>query len=462
MAAALAATRQQVFVEIESARPELLVGEACEVVLRLGVTPEALAGSLLQPFRRELDLPLRVELPWWEGGPALRRFGGAEEVQPESPRRRSLALNGEVATAEWIGRVQRGGQDYEVFEARRTFVAEAAGEWSLDAPELRYWIAEEFDEDLFGARVPRRTIEEVRRGAPLALRVAAWPAEGRPADFDGAVGRFTIEVESEAREIEVGAWLRVAMRIRAEGRAAVLPRPRLHELPGWRLAGVSERAVGGGLMLEADFECLDAAAQEFPALSLSFLDPGPPARYVTARSLALPIQVRAPETAEVERARRDGAGAGAVGKAGGAAGAEVSEREPSGRWAWWLLPAVFLLGMGAARRLQARRAAAVQVLAPALQAADAPPAKLLAHALARRLGCSEPAVIGPDLEARLRAAGVAEDLAARAARLMEELVAARYGGPVREDAAGEAQALSRILAQTAAGGRSRSADGPRP
>ena len=52
----------------------------------------------------------------------------------------------------------------------------------------------------------------------------------------------------------------------------------------------------------------------------------------------------------------------------------------------------------------------------------------LTHYLAARLQCASAAVIAPDLKARLTAAGVPEALAARAAALLEELVAARYGG----------------------------------
>ena len=59
--------------------------------------------------------------------------------------------------------------------------------------------------------------------------------------------------------------------------------------------------------------------------------------------------------------------------------------------------------------------------------------------------CPRPAVIAPDLEARLRRAGVPESLAARAAGLMAHLTAVRYGGPRRagvdEEAAEVVEAL---------------------
>ena len=62
------------------------------------------------------------------------------------------------------------------------------------------------------------------------------------------------------------------------------------------------------------------------------------------------------------------------------------------------------------------------------------PSLLLAQYLAARLGRPPPAVIAPDLEDRLSAAGVSGELSARAAGLLAGLVAARYGGPAPRDA----------------------------
>jgi hypothetical protein len=120
-------------------------------------------------------------------------------------------------------------------------------------------------------------------------------------------------------------------------------------------------------------------------------------------------------------------------------------------WDWWLLPAVFLLGMGAARWFLLRAKAPKGAPTHPIHASDAPAEAMLAQVLAHRLQCTEAAVIGPDLEGRLRAAGVDPDLAGRVARLMEEMVAERYGGPRREHAGEEARSLARILAQAAAG-----------
>ena len=94
-----------------------------------------------------------------------------------------------------------------------------------------------------------------------------------------------------------------------------------------------------------------------------------------------------------------------------------------------------LLAAGAVlarRRLRApvEPSAADRARAEARRALDAgaDPADVLAGWLAARLGCAPAAVISPDLESRLRAAGESRERAATLAALQERLVAARYGG----------------------------------
>ena len=59
------------------------------------------------------------------------------------------------------------------------------------------------------------------------------------------------------------------------------------------------------------------------------------------------------------------------------------------------------------------------------------PGEVYAAYLAARLNCAPAAVISPDLARVLVGRGASADLAARAARALDELVAARYGGRSR-------------------------------
>jgi len=76
----------------------------------------------------------------------------------------------------------------------------------------------------------------------------------------------------------------------------------------------------------------------------------------------------------------------------------------------------------------ARSRAAVAELQARAGTAGVDLAQAFCEFLAARLGCQLPAVIGTDLAEHLVAAGVPDERAARTAALLDELVAARYGG----------------------------------
>ncbi len=73
---------------------------------------------------------------------------------------------------------------------------------------------------------------------------------------------------------------------------------------------------------------------------------------------------------------------------------------------------------------------------------DEDPADALAAFIAAWLGCPPAAVIGPDLASRLVNAGVPAELASRSSTLLEDFMAARYGG---SGPAGDAKATARAL-----------------
>jgi hypothetical protein len=115
-----------------------------------------------------------------------------------------------------------------------------------------------------------------------------------------------------------------------------------------------------------------------------------------------------------------------------------------------LAPWLLALGLVAFRRARAsgrsdperaRARGAAEVFAARAGEADSDVSAVLAEYLAARLGCTAAAVIAPDLARRLTAAGVSDELATRAAALLEHLVHARYGGAPHDDAAAAAGEL---------------------
>ncbi len=423
------APQEPVFVEVLRERETVLAGEAFVLRLLVGVDRDFLRERLLQPFRRELDLPVQIAVPWWEGMEALVALDEPTPL-PAGVTTLRLAVNADEAPARACGERQVGERIYLLVEVERAFLAPRPGEMLLPAPLVRYASTSRFDVDFLGSRIPADRQEVEAAGEAVALRILPWPDEGRPADFGGAVGVFTVSASAAPLELEVGGTLRLVVRVARAGMGSDFPAPDLHALPGFHLAGLLEERDDDELRLLAELQPLDAAVHEVPAIAVSFLDPGPPARYRTAASAPIQLRVRGATAADPNR------------------GAGLGERERRGfRGRAWTVLGLSAIVLGWMMRAWIRRSVKprVAVAAPARASALADPAAALAAVLAARLGCTPAAVIDTDLEARLLRAGLTPDLADRAARTMENLTAARYGGPPAEGAAEEVPSLMTAL-----------------
>ena len=60
------AIETRVFVEMDTAKPEYFAQEIIRLRLRFGIDTEFATDNLIQLFRKNLDIPVRVEAPWLE------------------------------------------------------------------------------------------------------------------------------------------------------------------------------------------------------------------------------------------------------------------------------------------------------------------------------------------------------------------------------------------------------------
>lgn len=104
--------------------------------------------------------------------------------------------------------------------------------------------------DLF-ANFGARDLDDVCRGPvltkPLVLKVKPIPAEGKPANFSGAVGSaFTFSVNIPKREVAVGEPFTLSLRVRGNGNLDSVAEPALG-LPEWIEVFDTERKAAGDL-----------------------------------------------------------------------------------------------------------------------------------------------------------------------------------------------------------------------
>lgn len=443
-AAAPAQEPARAFVELATDAPEPWLHEPFAVRVRVGLERALLEDGLVPLFSRPLDVPVQLHVPWWDGLPE-RAAALAGAPAGADARAATLALDERPVAARRLADEERGGRTYALLELERRLLPERAGELELAPATLRLAWATRFQEGLLGTRTPLDRREEHLASAPLVLRVRALPDEGRPADFSGAVGRFHVRAEARPTALAAGESLALTLTVEGPGAARLADAPRLERLPGFHVRGVVAGEPDGAdaRRFVYDLAPESAAVRALPPVSFSYFDPTPPAGYVTVRTERIPLEVR-PAPAQDAPAT----------DAGARDAAPVDAPEDAPAWAPLVLPLglVAALGLAAWLALRARRprapaeAAALRVAAARAlpPAPDADEAERLAGVLGAALGRPPSAVIAArDLAERLAAAGLPAELAERAARRLEELVAVRYGGLPPAEGAEDVEALSR-------------------
>ena len=131
------------------------------------------------------------------------------------------------------------------------------------------------------------------QSTPLALTVLALPAAGRPADFTGAVGQFTMDVTAAPLDVAAGDPVTVRTVLRGDGSLDGVQPP---AIPGSDTLRVYPPQAGQGAdAAERAFEQvvipLRDGPRTLPALRFSFFDPAARA-YRTVTPAPIPLTVR--------------------------------------------------------------------------------------------------------------------------------------------------------------------------
>jgi hypothetical protein len=277
-------TTEKLFVDVSADRTRYYLGEQVNLTLEVW----------LRPFRsRALDMTFSYEQMWRCIDQRSSRFGvfrgddNSIKVRQETRRDE----NG----------IERA---YYVFMVERIISPVRVGE----IPVNDVFIHVDYPESLRQGRGffgDRRV--EIAETTPLSARVSHEPIvvveppeQGRPAMFNGAVGRFDFRVDAEPTEALAGDPITLTMTItdRTDGdvQLELLPAPPLERLPqlteGFRLpsdplAGVVD---GRTKTFRQTIRPRGGDVDRIPPIPLVFFDPRNE-RYVTVRSEPIPIEV---------------------------------------------------------------------------------------------------------------------------------------------------------------------------
>src|SRR5580692_1403833 len=151
-----------------------------------------------------------------------------------------------------------------------------------------------FWQNIFCATVPK----DVNVTSPAQeLTVHELPAEGRPADFHGAIGTFSIASDVSPVKAEVGDPLTLRMRVTGTGSFDRVDSSMLDHLDQWKTYPPKSSfntsdplSFSGMKTFEQPVVASKPGVQELPGLTFSYFDPNT-RRYETARSAPLTVSI---------------------------------------------------------------------------------------------------------------------------------------------------------------------------
>ncbi len=294
------------FVELSVARSACFLQESVRVRVRFGVEREFLAERMVQPFGTKLEVPVQISMPWLDGlpGAAVVRVEPDESspaIAPGGPAPR-FAQNESLRRAFPEADRVLDGRRFLVCSEEVVLVPTATGPLRIPGPVLSFAYATRFEDQFLAGRVPVDRVDASIAGEGLTLEVRPLPEVGRPREFTGAVGNFSIRAEAEPSILALGGSLKLRLIIEGEGNRSLFDPPRWTELGGFRVLGMVDEKGAAARTLTYDLAPLSAQAWQVPAISFAYFDPGPPEGYRVARTRPIDVVVR-PEGEEATAAR---------------------------------------------------------------------------------------------------------------------------------------------------------------
>lgn len=396
---------------VEPAQP--YEGQVFAVTIEVAFESAALERHAVPLFRSAVGHHFDLRAPWMDEIPGASRFARASPAI--GAHTSTLVLNAEVVPATLV--VDPAVPTQTRLRIQRWFVAQRAGEITLDAPQLTYARASRFQEDLLRGRVAVDRQEVRLMGAPVSLVVFEPPLPTMPMGYSGYVGDLSVTAEVDRSELGPGESLQLKLRLRGDGDLSLIPAHGPGDFPGFHLLGVGDRQAHDERTLTYELTPLDATTSRLEVPEIVIWRPAPGGdEYVRVPVDAIRIHVTPP---------------------GGRTAADPQDRQRPGSLLW-IAGVVLLAACGALAHLRQRRRRRGEVAA----------AKDARRGLAReqlRLALQRP---GADLCLRLEA-DLAALLASPVAAMSPEQLAGRLSqaGVPAKQAVAVAQAHSTLQAE---------------
>ena len=247
---------------------------------------------------------------------ALRGQGGNDVLEIRLGDRTAIARQGQG---------QLDGRNYTVLRFRKLLIPKDAGEIEIAAATVTFDAvrpgqgrSRSLFDDFFGGGVfsgafggrPVMETLAIPSNRPR-LNVLELPTAGRPASFNGWIGKFEIEAEAQPTAIDVGEPITLNLTVKGSGMPPNLRPPRLDQQVALttdfqvpREIGAGEEQ-GGSWGFTQTLRAKHDRVAEIPEIELAYFDPED-GEYRIARSEPIPLQVAAARIVTAEDAEGGG------------------------------------------------------------------------------------------------------------------------------------------------------------
>jgi hypothetical protein len=207
----------------------------------------------------------------------------------------------------------RRGLSYEILLFRMKLYAIKEGEYMLGPARLNCKMVTQkqvrrrasffgrsiFDDDFFTSRFGQNTYPISLESNEIPIKILPFPTAGRPADFQGATGDFSMEVFADPREVKVGDPVVLKMIVTGSGNLDTVTAPKLSVGDKFKTYEPQVTKNDNRKIYEQILIPKSDEVKEIPKVSFSFFDTRS-GKYETITKGPLPIKVT--ERPESERA----------------------------------------------------------------------------------------------------------------------------------------------------------------
>lgn len=129
---------------------------------------------------------------------------------------------------------------------------------------------------------------------PIEISVLPLPMSGRPSDFRGTIGDFSLDAKIDNNEVTLGSPVTLTITVTGEGNRSSVTAPIMKETDDITMYDPQAKLLDDGITFTQVLKISSPSIKEIPSVSLSYFDPVKK-EYITLKSGPFPINMTVPE-----------------------------------------------------------------------------------------------------------------------------------------------------------------------